>query len=446
MSFDPHWDNVALLIQGGGPQDSTDLVEAAGAEITGVGNNPMAYDATFLRWGERMLAQKLFTSSYRYNLAAVLGAQFTFEGWFVFQGSGTRYVFHNRDGADTDLQFTLYWFGGSIYLNVGGTNRFNASMPQGFLRLTYDGTDWRLQINDEVVRTYNDPGRVFSDNVVTLFGNAPSNSAPFSGWASEIRVTAGVARVAEPMPDGPFPTQGPPVIYNGPLQDPRLLAWSQNARISAGALLGEPAVRVQQQGALVAVPSPLQVPVVWGFSDFAPAVGGQQLRYVMRITGDPYLEVPISSWQATLQIDRQTYLQCVVPAVTKYASDIAARRGLSDFVIYRVTRLSGLALESEMARAPLSSISTSRGPYRHTTVLSGYSQAFSGAPGRPVTPLQDISSISESGSGAIRVRCGIDWFLRPGQQCTTGDLTFEVAYINYYSTSEGQSYMDVGTR
>ena len=45
----------------------------------------------------------------------------------------------------------------------------------------------------------------------------------------------------------------------------------------------------------------------------------------------------------------------------------------------------------------------------------------------------------------IRVRCNIDWYLRPGQEATARGKTFTVAYLNYYVTSEDE-YMDVGER
>ena len=50
-----------------------------------------------------------------------------------------------------------------------------------------------------------------------------------------------------------------------------------------------------------------------------------------------------------------------------------------------------------------------------------------------------------SGSTGIRVRCAIDWLLRPAQRAYLPDASsFIVGYINFYQPQGNDSYMDAG--
>ncbi len=58
--------------------------------------------------------------------------------------------------------------------------------------------------------------------------------------------------------------------------------------------------------------------------------------------------------------------------------------------------------------------------------------------------LREVRAIFTQASG-LRVRCGVDWLLRPAQLASVDGVPFVVAYINYY-VSDGDQYMDVGER
>lgn len=196
------------------------------------------------------------------------------------------------------------------------------------------------------------------------------------------------------------------------------------------------------------MPSPLALSPLRAvlLHDFSNAVQGAAVYYALEIAGTPVIRLPISSWQATLQVGRANYLQAVVPAVTNYAAEIIARAG-NDFVIYRGAMLpNGSRAETEMARAPLS-FRFERGPTNHTCTLSGWTDS-------PFTPageddqgpgsraLKDVRSMSVYNAG-VRVRCAVDWFLRPGQRAMASGREFGVAWINYYISGR-DAYMDVG--
>lgn len=199
------------------------------------------------------------------------------------------------------------------------------------------------------------------------------------------------------------------------------------------------------------LPSPLEGAV---YTDPTPFIDPHAaVRYVMDLIVDGELvRVPISSWQATLQTDSSSYVQCVVPACAPWIDTINAA---SEFVISRVSVLysayGGSTVEGPLARGPVQTVQVSRGATNHSAVISGYTDAL------PSTDdpssiydreLQDVRSISTYGE-TISVRCGIDWLLRPGQRAVYGSVNFVVTYINYYVTGNVSSidaYMDVGHR
>ena len=212
--------------------------------------------------------------------------------------------------------------------------------------------------------------------------------------------------------------------------------------------LGSPA------GVLAAVPSVIaSAPAVIGapsavlLNDFTALLGATVTQYVMDlITPGGVVRVPIGSWQATLQADAASYVQCTVPATSAW---IDALDAATEFVISRrAFAPSGAGVEYEMARAPAQTVRFDRGPQRHTCTLSGYAAALVLAGEAPPAAydrtLQGVRSIS-SGSGGVRVRCAIDWLLRPGHRAIAEGAPFVVSYINFY-VNGADAYSDVGER
>lgn len=182
-----------------------------------------------------------------------------------------------------------------------------------------------------------------------------------------------------------------------------------------------------------------------GWHDFTGSLGDVTIFYTADLISSTGVKtrIPISSWQATLKVGGSNYVQCVIPAVTDY---VAAIQSATQFVIYRKgVEPDGNFYEVEMAKAPLDTINLDQGPNRYTATISGYSPGFAenenpseGLDRR----LSDVRSISISNS-QFRVRCGIDWLLRPATRALVRDQNFIVSYINYYVNLD-DSYMDVG--
>ena len=163
----------------------------------------------------------------------------------------------------------------------------------------------------------------------------------------------------------------------------------------------------------------------------------------MDVEGDTTQRIPISSWQGTLQVDRSNYLQAVVPACGEYLEFLNAQTE-PDFVIYRRAEFDGKTFTQEIARSVVTSTSVARGTTNHTLTLTGYESTFVQLAPSDVTTrtLRDIQTIT-SYNGGVRVRCAVDWFLRPGQNAIVDGAEFTASYINYI-VNETSAYMDVG--
>ena len=184
-------------------------------------------------------------------------------------------------------------------------------------------------------------------------------------------------------------------------------------------------------------------PYLWAFYDWSALLGTLEVLryYACDITvGSESRRIPISSWQGTLQLDRASYLQAVIPAAGPHI-DWALSDGAT-FTISEGVRLeSGGTQESVIATAPVQTPVISEGPTNTTLTISGYT-TFDAVPGAP-RELRNIRT--RNNQGALRIRSDIDLFLRPGQTAVTGGIEFTVAYINYYA-NQTDRYMDVGER
>lgn len=221
------------------------------------------------------------------------------------------------------------------------------------------------------------------------------------------------------------------------------------ALVSAPAVLGRPALlgaftAYAPPSARCSAPSPLGACRLQIQNDSTRLLGDVISVYVMDlITPTGTVRVPISSWQATLQTGASCYVQCVVPACAVWAAAINAA---TEFAISRRAVLpGGQAIEVEMARAPADTAIFDQGPSRYTCTLSGYSTAF-GANTDPAAAYdRTLTGVRSVSSGTTRrVRCAVDWLLRPGQRAWVQGTPLVVGYINYYAPSGFDAYMDVG--
>jgi len=279
------------------------------------------------------------------------------------------------------------------------------------------------------------------------FNMDPAGANPIAAGYAYTNGLGAITVLLSPAGGGIAPVDGI-AAAPGPLGAAASLALaSVYVRSAAPGPLGAPLVMARQSAALLSVPSMLGQAAALAAHDFTSSFEGQPLRYVMDLIFPPAgaERVPISSWQATLQLDRAQYVQCVVPACEPYVDQINAA---PTFRIRRRALLpDGQPFEYDMAVAPLQTVQMARGSRNYTATLSGYAppaEADEDPPEATARTLRDVRSVTTQASG-IRVSCAIDWLLRPGQIAYVDGVPFVASYINYYC-SDGDQYMDVGER
>lgn len=185
-------------------------------------------------------------------------------------------------------------------------------------------------------------------------------------------------------------------------------------------------------------------PSLVAITDYDAIVSGIPSRYVVDLVAadDSTTRLQISSWQATLQTTQKSYGQCVVPAVTGAIS--TALNAAVDFVILRLAIVDTGIIEQEMVRCPLQSVSYAQGAFNHSATLQGYVAGFVEVADPPayldreLTDVQIVFVYEDS----VRVRCAIDWHLRPQQRAIVDGSPLIVSSISYY-VGGNQAYMDV---
>jgi len=390
-------------------------------------------------------ASSTYTIDFWVRFASLTGQQYLIQ-------FGTTTDFNLHLYKDTSNRIVLYLRGvrvtsSAVSVDTWHHVRLVRDSPTGNNRLFLDGVyqgAYALDVNNVAKDGY------------PYIGIRNDGLYPLNGWIDELAIFNGTAKnsgtTTFTVPAGPYGNYNPPldVITQvpTPLGAPEIVTETGESFIAEiPTPLGAPEVLTEwSDQAIVVLPSPLNPPAPVLFSDFVPYISTNVQRYVMRLLSTLEVEIPISSWQSTLQTDRQNYLTCAVPAASQYLADITASLDVDEFAIYKITEAAGLTVEWEIARVPLQTATLNQGGFRTTITLSGYGDPFTPPPARQTFTLADLISLQNTLGGNIRVRAAIDWYIRPGDTVTADGNTFTVAYINYYVTSEGQAYMDLGSR
>lgn len=479
MAGDAHFDNVSLLLHCNGSDGSTAFTDSSSNahSITAAGDAQI--DTDQYKWGG---ASGLFdgtgdwlTCPTHSSLELQTG-DFTIECWMRpsaisgyrtiashddSSGLGPWNIYIDADGIPATLVFSFCSSGGSNYriesaggaVSAGSWYHVAATRSGNVFRLFLDGALIGTETRAITLHSANRPVRIGAYNVASW-------PIPFAGWIDDFRITKGVARYTAAF-DAPTAEFGDGLSFaalaaaSSPLGTPAALArtnWIGAHAASTGPLGTARAHSwVNAQHARAAATSPLRPAAALGFSDFTPYLSERQThRYVADlVTPAGLVRVPISSWQATLQTGAANYVQCVVPSCGPWLQQI---EDATEFIVSRLASLNdGGTVEVPMARAPVQTLQIDRGPRNHTASISGYTEAFAAAEvpdARFDRRLQAVRSISQTARGA-RVRCAIDWLLRPGQRALYADTEMTAAYMNLYVTANVnsvESYMDVGER
>lgn len=240
------------------------------------------------------------------------------------------------------------------------------------------------------------------------------------------------------------------VAAASPLGSPQLVVSNPvTGVLSVASVLQTPALlgNVVPFGQLI-VDSPLGAQNLLCLHDFTIAPSGAVSKvYVYLVTPGGDIRVPASSCQGTVQLDETGYLQAVVPNAGAYIDNIEAT---TEFYVTRVNTFASSEVEVVVARATVSNVSLAQGSFNYSATISGSVDAFPDPPDPlPTAYERDLRGIRVifSTNASRRVRCGIDWLLRPGFNAVLFDsTTFSVDYINFYMSADSDHFMDVGER
>jgi hypothetical protein len=234
-----------------------------------------------------------------------------------------------------------------------------------------------------------------------------------------IRPGAGGVAYGGPLPVASFVVQVPVggVEYGGPLP-----AASVTRKIAV------PAGGVEYGG---------QTP--WVYWAVLP---GAQYHTVYRctLTGTTDLELPISTFQARLRDGTPAYLQVTVPNGSAYIDEVQARTTGEIVVEKGLQFASGYTQYEELSRVDFDSLAYGRGPFNYTMTLSGNKTTTNTAP-KTVT-LTDVSGVSLQANGNRRVRCGVDFFARPGDTVEWESTSMTAGLITI-TVGRGTAYTDI---
>ena len=503
MSFDAYFDDVSLLLHGDGADNGTvftdnspspKTVTAYGNAKTSTAQSKFGGSSIFFDGNGDYLVSPS-NSAFQFGTG-----DFTIEAWvYIPTGISGSYaaicdIRSNPQGNGA----VLFKLNSSRQLGYYGATETNttATVPLStwtHVAISRSSGTTRLFISGDLSATVAD-GDNKSINGCYI-GRVYDNANPaFSGYIDDLRITKGVGRYVSSFtpPSGPHPDSVSSLLeviasVKSPLGDPAVLSnnvylvqaksdsplgaasvflASGNVafiaidsplgtvsalsvvplacRIASSGPLGVPATLARYSiSARVSAASPLGIAQPLAFHDFTGQIGDTATRYVMDlITPSGTVRVPISSWQATLRTGASSYVQCVIPAAQPWRATINAA---TSFRVYRrAVTTGGQVFEYLMAEAPADTQQFDRGPTNPTCTLSGYAPGFAGQDVSPGTDrtLTGIRSISSGAS--YRVRCAVDWLLRPGQRGVVDGVPFVVEWINYY-VNTADAYMEVGT-
>ena len=175
----------------------------------------------------------------------------------------------------------------------------------------------------------------------------------------------------------------------------------------------------------------------WGAIAGTPGAATGYARPIKFLCYLSDLELPISSFQARLRNSEPTYLAVVVPNIDQYESDILARKTAELSILYAMAGADGITYNYRtFVTVDFDYLRVDKGSTSRSGTIIGYRTTTNGSSVTNGYKLPDVSYISATSNGTLRVRCSVWPWLTPGDTCIYNDAgnTFVVDQINYIAT------------
>jgi DNA-binding beta-propeller fold protein YncE len=164
-------------------------------------------------------------------------------------------------------------------------------------------------------------------------------------------------------------------------------------------------------------------------------------RAYLTATGEPDLELPISSFQARNRLATGGELSVVVPNPNPYLDAIQERRAGRLVVKTGFALVDGTEVLQEIAGGALDNFRYDLGSFNGSAALGGSGPV---SPAAPITrKVRDISFRGMSNSGARRFRCEPDMYLKPGDTADLGDDESIVVDQVVFTVTSNQATMEI---
>lgn len=467
MASDSTWLQTVTLLHFNGGDAGTTFTDSSLAAKTFTGSGNAQIDTGQSKWGGSSLqldgtGDYISTSTSLADFRFGTG-DFTVEAWIrTSTGNKTILDFFGTNVANSWQFFVnssgyLEWWsssGTAASLVLGATSTSVKTGSWVHVAACRSGTTLRLFADGTQVASGTD-SRDYSQTTVNVFAvgaqvYSRDGAFDFNGHIDDVRIKKGTALYtgAFTPPSTEFPDYGDITSLaaaDGPLGTVSTLgAFLVSGLVEVSSIFGDIKVLAKQiTYGIAAAESMLGSSYVTAWHDFYTFLSDDPRHfYTMQLqTSAGTVRVPISSWQASLHVEDASFVQCVVPAADQWVDELGEAES---FVIFRKTTLiDGREIEAVLANAPLQTLTFAKGGFNSSATLQGYLTELAISPNAPATPtLRDVQTVFTYADG-IRVRCAIDWQLRPGMTCYYGTTPVVVEYINYYVT-QGQAYMDVG--
>jgi len=157
--------------------------------------------------------------------------------------------------------------------------------------------------------------------------------------------------------------------------------------------------------------------------------------------GTTDLTLPMKSFQARLRDGDPSYLSCVIPDSTTYATLVAARPN-GEIIIYSGYLFDdGTEQLEEIIRANYESLQIDRGANSDSLTISGHKTITSSSP--KDWTVTGVSFYGQTTTGKRRIRANLDPFIRCGDTCvygTGGNDYFVIGRITCWVTANPAGY------